>query len=245
MNKAKITVFTSASGGVGKTTLAMNAAYSLYKSDRRVLLLDLSIYGGIDIVLRKNKKMGGLTTLYSSYEQGKDLEITPNIIESDHAFGFDVILNSSPLTMEKMDMDFIDKLFAEISLKQYDEIIVDTSMELSPRLCRLLQVADRLIYVVTQDIATCFSTMKHMEVLEKLHISNHKVAIALNKFRKDIPFNIAEFESIIDNKISTIFNDYKGEMTVLHNEGELVLKQNISRYKKHFLKSMSQLLEEK
>lgn len=210
MNPLKITVFTSASGGVGKTTLALNTAYKLYKSQKKVLLLDLSIYGGLDVLLRKNKK-GGLTSLYSAYEQGKSVEITPSILESNHNFDFDVMLNSAPLTMDKMSMEFIDTLFKEISLKQYDEIIVDSSMELSPRLCRVYQLATKIVYVVTQDLSTCFSTLKHMEVLEKLQVSNHSVSLVMNKYRKDIPFNISELEDLLGHKIISIFKDYKGK----------------------------------
>lgn len=237
----RITSIASAAGGVGKTTIALNAALHLKNQKKRVLLLDLSLYGGVDVVVRKSKRTTGLGSLYSLFEQDKPLDINRAVITDDSTVGCDVLINTSPLTMEKMNVEFIDQLFKNILLTDYDEIVVDTSSELSERNSKLFQLSDQIVYVTTQDISVCWRTIKHLEILEKLQIDRSKVQTIMNRYRKDIVFSVSEFEEESKLKVYGTIPDRKGDLTNMHNSGKVALHNSMLKISKKMIKVFESL----
>lgn len=237
----RVTVITSAGGGVGKTTVAMNAAIQLNNRKKRVLLLDLSLYGGIEVLVRKNNKTTGLGSLYSLFEQEKPLDINKAILSENETLGCDVLINTSALTMEKMNIDFMDQLFRNIHLAGYDEVVVDTSSELSERNSKVFLLADQIIYVITQDVSVCWRTVKHLEILEKLQIDRGKIKIIMNRYKKDIVFNVEEFEEEVNVKISGRIYDKKSDVINMHNSGKTILQSTLSRFSKKLVAVIDEL----
>lgn len=238
---SRITAITSSAGGVGKTTVALNVASYLKNQKKRVLLIDLSLYGGVDVVVRKSKKTTGLGSLYSLFEQDKPLDINKAIIFDDATIGCDLLINTTALTMEKMNCDFVDQLFKTIYLADYDEVIVDTSSELSERNSKLFQLSDQILYIVTQDVSVCWRTIKHMEILEKLQIDRGKIRTVMNRYRKDIVFNIAELEEEGKIIVHGTILDKKSEITNLHNSGKISLQNSISKFSRNLKKLFDEI----
>ncbi|MBN2793965.1 MAG: hypothetical protein JXR88_01065 [Clostridia bacterium] len=238
--KQRVTVITSSAGGTGKTFFAASAA-SLLSKKKKVLLLDLTLYGGIEVLVRHSKKLSGLNILYSQFEQGQPLEIHKAILESDSVIGTDVLMNAHPLTMEKLSVAFVEALFQRLRMTDYEEIIVDTSMELSQRNSKFFQLADQVIYMINQDISVCWKTMKHLEIMDKLQVERDKIHMVMNRYRKDIVFNLDEFVEETGIKAIGIIPDGKSSVMNLHNEGKTVHSLGVSPIKKALKKSVEEI----
>lgn len=241
INNCNISVVTSAAGGVGKTTIAMNSAIYLNSIKKKVLLIDFTVYGGLDVIIRESKRTSGLGSLYSLFEQRELLDISKSITDCSDTLGCDVLINTSALTMEKMGFEFVEKLIEAVAVNRYTDIIIDTSCELSERNSKLFQLADSIIYVLTQDISTCWRTIKHMEILDKLQVDRKKIKIIMNRYRKDIIFNKEEFEEELSYKIISVIKDKKGEITNMHNGGKTILQTVLNRHSKQTKNAISQL----
>lgn len=243
MIKSKISVFTSAAGGVGKTTLAMNSAKYLSQKGLDVLLIDFSLYGGLDVVIRQSKKSLGLGRLYSLYEQEKAFNLEQAIIKEENSLNCDILISALPLTMEKIDRYFMEKLLVSLHAKDYDHIIFDTSCEFSERNLKLYQLANQIIYVLTQDYSVCWRTIKHYEVLDKLMVNRSNITSVMNRCRKDIPFNIEEYEEEAKIKIRSVVPDRKGVITNLHNKGKIIVGHITDRFSKKFSNALANIWE--
>lgn len=229
---SKYIVFTSSSGGVGKTTIAMNAVCHLGKTSK-VLLVDMSLYGGLDVVLRQNNRSTGLGVLYGLFEKDNTFDIDRGIVRNE-VLKCDVIVSAKPLVMDKIGSDFIQILINEIQRKNYDYVIFDTSSELSERNVRIAQLASDLICIMTQDISVSWRVMKYVEILERLQIERSKVRVVLNNFRKDVEFNIADFEEIVQLKVEGQIPYLKGIVTDIENSGKFIIKTKGKHYKRLF-----------
>lgn len=202
----------------------------------------MTLYGGLEVLIRHSKKFSGLNILYSQYEQNQPLEIQKSVLKDNEVIGCDVLINTGAITMEKIGIDFIEKLYKVLKLSDYEEVIVDTSMELAARNTKFIQLADRVLYVLSQDITTCWKTMKHLEILDKLSIDRNKVKLIMNRYRKDIIFNKAEFEEESKMKVLASIPDFKSTVTSLNNEGRIVLSHALSKPSKILKKEIGKVL---
>lgn len=217
---SKICLFSSSAGGVGKTTLAMSSCQHLVKQSKKVLLIDFTLYGGLEAIIRKSKRHNGIGSLYDAYEQHLTLPLVEAIVKDDQ-LGCDVLMNSNALSMEKVSHQFVDHLLNELKSYQYDYILFDTSFELSERNARLFQIADQINFVLTQDITVFWRTLKFYEILDKLMVDRKHIKMVLNKYNKKIPINIKEFEDEIKMTFSATFADEKVNLVNANNEGKL------------------------
>lgn len=219
---SRVCLFTSAAGGVGKTSLAMHSCLYLSQKKNKVLLIDFTLYGGIEAIIRRSKRHNGIGSLYDAFEQNMKLPLRDAIIK-DHQLACDVLLNSNALSMEKVSHQFVDQLLKELDVLSYDYIIFDTSFELSERNARLFQIADQINFVLTQDITVFWRTLKFYEILDKLMVDRKQIKMILNKYNKKISINMKEFEDEINMKFTAIFSCEKANLVNAHNEGNLYL----------------------
>lgn len=222
---SKVSVFCSAAGGVGKSTLALLSTQCL--KNEKVLLVDFTLHGGIEAILRKSKRKCGINYLMDEYSDSeKSLDIA---IIADETLGCDILFNASSLQMDKMSHDFVDKLLEEVSIRHYDHIIFDTSFELSERNARLFQIADQLNFVLTQDITVFWRTIKFFEILDKLMIDRKKIKMILNRYRKSVNINVSEFEEEAHISFCTTIKCYKHDLINLMNSGRMYTHKKLNK----------------
>jgi len=225
MIKTSIITVTSAAGGVGKTTVAMNLAAYLTGKKKKVLLVDFSLYGGMDVILKQSKRGQGLGVLYSLYEQDKALDLDKALVKDEHILACDILIGAGPMVMEKVNSDFTDKLLKAIRLKSYDYVIFDTSCELAERHAKLLQMSDKIIYMLNQDMTQAWRSMKHLEILDKLQVERSRIQWIFNRWRKDIIFSQEDLENELSIKCSGHIKDCKGRLIELNNKGKIPMGQ--------------------
>lgn len=212
---SRVVAFCSAAGGVGKTTLALASLQHL--SGKKNILIDFTLHGGIEAIMRKSKRKNGLSFFMDSYSREQSID---KAIVYDDILGCDVLMNTHALQMEKISHDFVDHLIDQLKQKNYDYIIFDTSFELSERNARLFQIADQLNFVLTQDITVFWRTLKFFEILDKLMVDRKKVRMVLNKYNKHININTSEFEDEAFMKFWVVFKQQNHELLNHWNAGK-------------------------
>ncbi len=159
---------TSGKGGVGKTTLTVNLAYTLAEMGKKVLLLDGDIgLANIDIFLGIRPQK----TLEDFFNHGEPLE---NIIVKAHK-NIHVLPSSSGMTdLRSIDVYKRKMLMDEVSMlnNTYDYLIVDTASGIDENVQYLNSSVQDVLVVITPEPASMADAYALMKVLH----TNKKVS---------------------------------------------------------------------
>lgn len=166
------------SGGVGKTSLAMNLAYHLQERQHRVLLVDMDSQGslttfmGLDPTALKQ-------TVYESLLQNQPLAIHSNIHGIDLAPA-NINLSAAELELVVADMrDVRLKEALEPVLEKYDFILIDCPPSLGLlSYISLVAATHVLVPIQTQYKAFCGTELLLSTVTRVRARANRKLAIA-------------------------------------------------------------------
>lgn len=158
---------TSGKGGVGKTTLTVNLAYTLAEMGKTVLLLDGDIgLANIDIFLGIRPQK----TLEDFFNDGEPLE---NIIVKAHK-NIHVIPSASGLIdLKSIDVYKRKMLMDEVSLlnQTYDYLLVDTASGIDENVQYLNSAVQDVLFVITPEpasLADAYALMKLLHLNRKV-----------------------------------------------------------------------------
>ncbi|MBH0229189.1 AAA family ATPase [Halobacillus yeomjeoni] len=185
----------SAKGGVGRTTLTVNLAISLFKKNIKVGILDGDFqFGDIGLAL----------DLQSTFSMKDVMEEIENIDEfslgnylCSHESGVKVL--PAPERPEYADLVTKERVnrVIDLLLQQLDYLVVDTGVGLQEHTIDLIEKADQILIVTNLEMATLKNTKLLIETLEVLGLS-HKVQLVINR---------ADMESVIGaNDVKDILN---------------------------------------
>ena len=173
----QVCAFLPAKGGVGNSTLALNAALELckLKPQHKVILIELTDGGGSLALQTGTKHQKGLQALIE-----KSLPLSHATVDGQlqkHTSGLYFLPSTSqpagiaaPLTKE-----FVHSLF-QIVLVDYDYVVLDLPPALTPPVSEVLKKAEYIVLTLEPNkIALQLATLL-MENLEKMNIGRYKIA---------------------------------------------------------------------
>ena len=144
----KIVTIASHKGGVGKTTTALNFAYSLSRLGGSVLLVDVDPQGGMTVATNVKKHNGsGLVDYLSGNSQLQDV-ISQTKARRLSIMGIGSINHDSIARLEQLAAHGALKKALTIFAKYYDYVIVDAPAGLGCLPTALLNASDAVILVV-------------------------------------------------------------------------------------------------
>jgi pilus assembly protein CpaE len=214
---ARIILFYGAKGGVGTTTIAINAAIALHKElGRRVCLVDACLQFGdhrvfMDLPLDKASIVDLATT------QGFDLELIRHVLIK-HESGIDLLLAPpSPETAELVTSEHLPEVMNQLS-SDYDYIVLDIDKRLDEVNLRILDAAQEVYVVLTADLPCLKNVRLVLETISHLGYGDDKVKLILNRSNAFTGINVKNAESALKRKIDyQIINEYRTAIGALNS----------------------------
>jgi pilus assembly protein CpaE len=174
-----ITVF-SAKGGVGKTTLATNAAVHLARNEQKTLLIDLDLsFGDVAISLQIVPER----SIYDAVAMGGnvDEDALRSLATSHEPSGLDVICApNDPGDADRIPVSVITEMI-RVARRHYDYIIVDTPPSFTEHVLAAIDLSDALLLIATLDIPAVKNLRVALETLDALGTPKDNRVVVLNR----------------------------------------------------------------
>lgn len=230
-----ITVFSN-KGGLGKTTIAVNLAMELAKSDetQKTVIVDINNYLGdvtafldmtptydIQFVVDKLHSSPTLTDIISTYKGTDNL----------------YVLADSPYreNSEDISANALISLFNALR-KEFRYIVVDCSSAITNKTKMLFELTDKILLVTVANLPTINNCKKCLDFFEKNKTDN-KLLMVLNRYSQADECSITDIEDYLScNFSATVPNDWltvsgainKG-LTVNEFENDSVISNSFKR----------------
>ena len=225
---APIVAFFSAKGGSGVTTLAVNTAAAIARTNpRQVLLIDLSAPFGHATLFADLIATGSIASASRAEPNDFDRALRANIV--DHRSGMGVL----PGTLRPEE---IDLMTGELTGRVLDVvvswnrvIVVDLGTSLSEAALAAIERAECLVVVVPHEIAAMTDARRALAVFRDImNVPDKRIVLVLNQRVPHPPLDRAAIESILDRKMSVAigFDESRPEEATL--AGGLVLQRDSS-----------------
>ena len=211
----RIHAFYGAKGGVGTTTIAINAAIALHNLGRRVVLVDGNLQFGdhrvfLDLGLDR-KSISDLVSVPSM-----DADLIKRIVQT-HDSGIDLLL--APPSPESADLVTPAHMAQVLELLRglYDYVIVDIDKRLDDLNLMVLDVAETIFVVMTADLSCLKNVRLVLETIGHLGYEAGKVKLVLNRSNAFTGINVKSAEGALRRPIEhQIVNEYRGAISALN-----------------------------
>jgi chromosome partitioning protein len=180
--RTKIIVIANRKGGVGKTTLTHNLAYSFALQKKKVLLIDLD----------SQSNLGTLCNIeaidLNAWKNFETITINPymDLLPATKRF---------PMLEKEIDMEFDRNIYLKNLLsshfKSYNYVIIDTSPSLSILNINAFALANLVFLIVNPDKLSLNGMIETIEIIETVKKINPALfyKIVLNEYNKTTTFS--------------------------------------------------------
>jgi pilus assembly protein CpaE len=200
----------SITGGAGVTTLVCNLGYELQKaSNGRVVLVDGSTqFGDLPVFLDVIPKL-------TLYQLSEETEINMEMLGKGyvHKTNFNVDFVAAPMKPEQAEVvtaDLMRVLIDKLRL-EYDYVLLDTYSLMQEPILTMLELADKIFYVMTPDIPAMKNCKLWMELVKALEFPEEKVSVVINKHDPKISVDTKAIEDKLGCKAYAVLPaDYQG-----------------------------------
>lgn len=179
----RVTAFLHGKGGVGTTTLAVNAGVAIAGLPMTsAALLDLDLDYGDAAVLLNLKPQRSLADLRDFGERPLDEELL-GMLTSQHASGLALVQGCDrPERAELVTVPAVQRTLEQLRAS-YDQVLIDLPANFTEPTLAAIDGADRACLVVPPTVAGLRASLHCIEVLEKINYPSAKVALVLNRAR--------------------------------------------------------------
>lgn len=181
----RVVMVYSAGGGTGKTTVAMGISAALTKNYKRVLYINASRLQSFQCML-SNKTPISSGDVYARFIRPSD-----NLYaDIKHVIRKEIFSYLPPFKSSLLSLGFPYSVFRKIILSardsgEYDFIVVDADVTFDEDKAELIHLADRVLVITRQDMASVFAT--NMLVANVNGLNEEKYLFLCNDFDKDRP----------------------------------------------------------
>jgi pilus assembly protein CpaE len=176
-----VILFVHGKGGVGSTTLAVNAAVALAATTiYRVTLLDLNLEFGNAPMLMNLTSVRTLADLAESAHDQLDEATFATYLEQDRS-GVRVLAGCDvPERAELVTVPAVQQAIDHLR-KQSDYVVVDAPASFSQQVLAALDVADAVVIVTAAHLPSLKATKQALEVLQKLSFPQERTVLVVNR----------------------------------------------------------------
>lgn len=207
ITETQIILVTSASGGVGKTTVAMGIAACLTQNHKKVLYLNASKLQMFQY------NFDNLTPITSQEVYSKLMNSSENIYEDiKHVIRYEQFYYLPTFKAALMSIGISFSIYEKIALaakrsKEFDYIIIDAESSFDEGVARLHDISDKVMIVTEQSINAVYATNVLISNLNG--IGSEKYIFICNRFDND------KYNALISPDVSIKFsiNEYIDEIS--------------------------------
>ena len=215
----RMIAFYGAKGGVGATTVAINAAIALHhEHDRKVVLVDGVLqFGDHRVFLDLGPDRKSITDLVQA--PAVDADLMKSVLVK-HDSGVDLLL--APASPEEGDLIREDRLteILELLRSMYDFVIIDVDKRLGDLTLSVLDNADEIHIVMTADLSCLKNVRLALEALDRIGYDRKKLRLVLNRSNAFTGISPSAAESALKRQFETkIINEYRTAITA-QNSGK-------------------------
>ncbi len=194
VKQGKLIMVYSPKGGTGVTTLAVNLALALNNSETRAALVDGNLQFG-DVAIFLNEQGKNTVVDLASRSGELDYDVVENVMIK-HA-GSELRVLAAPARPEQAENVRSDDFGKVLGyLKQvYAYVIVDAASFLNDATLAVLDSADLVVLVVTQDIPAIKNVRLFLDLANTLGLKRNQICLTMNRYDKRIqvtPERVAE-----------------------------------------------------
>ena len=212
----RILAFYGAKGGVGTTTIAINAAIALHRElGRKVCLVDGNLqFGDHRVFLDLGLDRKSIVDVVTAPTIDGDL-IKQVLVKHDS--GIDLLLAPpSPETAELVHPEHLPQI-AEILATMYDYIVIDVDKRLDDINLGVFEAAATVFVVMTADLSCLKNVRLILETMNHLGYPASKVQLVLNRSNAFTGINVKNAEGALKRTIDhQVVNEYRGAISALN-----------------------------
>lgn len=212
-----IAVF-SPKGGVGTSAVAANLAVALRQlTSKKVALVDGNlIFGDLGVIMNLVSTKTSADLANRVNELDRDLL---NDVLMTHTSQVKVLLAPpNPQTGELVTSDHL-RTILELMRKEFDYVVVDTQSSFQDRALAVLDMADRIVALMTLEMPCIKNIKLFLEVAELLEYPAEKTMLVLNKADNRLGIRVENVEENIQHKVALQIANAPQEMTLSINQG--------------------------
>ncbi len=213
---AKVFTFFSTKGGSGATTVACNAAVSLARMGKSVLLLDLDLQLGELALFLGLKPRYTILDLISNLHRADDALLKTFVVK--HESG--VHLLAGPDAPEREGLVNGDQVRQAIEFlrEHYEYVVIDMPNNYYDYVVSTLNQADRMFLVCTADLPSLKNIQRTLATFEKVGFGRSRMHVVLNRYEKsDTGVDRSAVERIAGKVFWSIPNDYPTVMRSINS----------------------------
>ena len=213
---AKIIALYSPKGGSGVSTITANLSLVLTNLGYRVLVLDGDfLFGDMGVLL--NQPSNHSITDLARFEGNIDEEIVKDVITSGK-----VDLLAAPPSVEKsleITGPVCETVLNTLSRLDYDILLINTGSNLSDPTMVILEKAETVFLVVTQEITSVRALRLFLDLMRSLSIDLSKFEVVVNRFDKNSVLTLAKLNKNLEIKIANTIPQDTATVVLANNLG--------------------------
>lgn len=241
LKNGKVICITSCKGGVGKTITTLNLAGAYHLMNKKVLIIDLDLFGGaiglsLDV---KNDK--------SIYDLIEDLKVNNYNSFDDYIAPYNENIDvlscpNDPRKAFKFDPNYINNIITSAKAK-YDVILIDTTHGLNEINLWIMDISDTNLFLITNDPYDLKNVRNMITILKEVNKRNYKILLNESRDTGKDYFTNFDIKKIINNNIDYTINKtfyvQNIDKYLLNNEILILNKSIQQKYKTNYDKIMA------
>ena len=221
----RVFAFYGAKGGVGTTTIAINAAIALHKElGRKVCLVDGVLqFGDHRVFLDLGLDRKSMVDIVSA--PSIDVDLVKQVMVR-HDSGIDLLLAPpSPETAELVTPEHIPIILDHLRTL-YDYVLIDIDKTLDDINLGIIEAAETVFVVMTADLSCLKNVRLVLETIGHLGYQSDKVQLVLNRSNAFTGINVKNAEGALKRTIDhQIVNEYRGAISALNSGSPFMLNK--------------------
>jgi len=214
----------SPKGGTGCSTIAANLAIALAQvTSKRVALVDASFqFGDAGVLLNLQGSQSILEATNRIDELDSDLL---TVLLATHTSGIKVLAAPpSPVDSDTISPAAYKKVLKRLQ-KTFDYIVLDSWSYLDDMVLAAIDLAERVLVVMTPEIPAVKSTKQFFEIAEALEFPMDRIDLILNKVYPRDGIRAVQIENSMKHKIQAQFDFEPQAIRQAVNQGMAVIAQ--------------------